>query len=386
MRKYNIEQLEVINSNEKHIAVIAGAGSGKTSVLVERIKRLTKTSVKILALTFTRKAAYEMQRRINDLNVDVFTFDSLCYQILNDTNINIVTDNIPFSKKEILSFNLYDVNLKIGKPPNKYLDYVLYKKEHNSYDFNDIEYEVLKVLSKKNIEYDYIFIDEFQDTNELQFKIFKRLLENSNASTIVVGDPDQSIYRFRGANNLLINKYISSLKAKVIVLKTNYRSDIKIINCANNLIKNNNNRYEKSLAGNTKDLGQVEFRFFNTEILEYNYIIDVYEKIKKEFKSYAILFRNHEQGYYYKNYFFNDKSISVLSIHESKGLEFDVVFLIGVNNDVLPSKRENTIFELEEERRLMFVAVTRAKKRIYISSNTRKSEFIKEMKIGKERK
>lgn len=183
---------------------------------------------------------------------------------------------------------------------------------------------------------------------------------------------------------MIIYDYVKYYQAKLIKLEDNYRSSKEIIDSANKLISRNNIRIKKNLLFKSKKNGEVYKMFFTNEIMEYNYIVSTYEKIKSKYKTFAILFRNHEQGYIYKKHFYKSyENIEILSIHESKGLEFDVVFLIGINKSVLPSNFENTNLEIEEERRLMFVAVTRAKYSLYISSNNSASKFIKELKIRK---
>ncbi|VEU79589.1 ATP-dependent helicase [Haploplasma axanthum] len=383
MRKYSDEQLAAINSKSKHTAVIAGAGSGKTTVLIQRIKKLLDDNVissEILAITFTKKAAIEMRERLKNNDVLIKTFDSFCYQLLNDKTIKFVEDNINFSSKEILSFSLYDINLKQGLKPKRYDDYEKYKNENSILDFNDLEYKALEIIKNKKITYNYILIDEFQDTNSLQYQIFISLI-NKNTQTFVVGDPDQSIYGFRGADFTIINKFIKKYDSSVIILKNNYRSTNEIVKSANSLIDFNVNRISKKLSVIKKEVGMIKYYGFNNDIEEYRFIINMYLSIKVEYQTFAILFRNHEQGFLYKKYFYNNHEVSVLSIHESKGLEFDVVFLIGLNKNTFPSIINNQNLEIEEERRLMFVAVTRAKTRLYLTSSNKKSKFIKELKI-----
>lgn len=399
MRKFSDEQILAIETKYLHTAVIAGAGSGKTTVLIERINEILKSNTSpedILAITFTRKAASEMVERVGNKNVNIKTFDAFCYDlVINHFGEGIrIIERSPFTETEITRFNNYDVNMKRGLKPQKYDDYVLYKSENNLYDFNDIELMALELIKKNNISFKYILIDEFQDTNELQYLIFKELI-NNDTKTFVVGDPDQSIYGFRGANFQIIAKYINDYEAKTLILSNNYRSTKEILNKANNLIVNNKQRIEKELIPYTKDVGRVEIRKFHNETFEFEYVIRNYEQLKNNYKSFAILYRNNFQGNLYKRHFRNETNDNVLitTIHQSKGLEFDVVFIVGVNEKILPADRITKVSELEEERRLFFVAITRAKKLLFISSSTnssfagvnmnhKPSKFIRELNVS----
>src|SRR5690606_10072304 len=150
------EQLNAINTNFDHTAVIAGAGSGKTTVLIARINQILEENTEanqILAITFTRKAATEMIERINNQNVLIKTFDAFCYDLVVNylkEDINIL-ENSPFNETEITKFNNYDVNLRKGVKPLKYDDYVLYKQTNKLYDFNDLEYLALDIIKERNI-------------------------------------------------------------------------------------------------------------------------------------------------------------------------------------------------------------------------------------------
>ena len=398
MDRFSNEQLAAIKTTNAHTAVIAGAGSGKTTVLIARINEILKegTSAKdVLAITFTRKAATEMVERIENKDVNIKTFDAFCYDlVLTHLNENIrILDTSPFTEVDINKFNIYDVNNKDGAKPLKYDDYVKFKKENDLYDFNDIEYLALDLIKKHNIKYEHVLIDEFQDTNELQYLVFKELIKN-NSKSFVVGDPDQSIYGFRGAKFQIIAKYINEFSAKTLILSNNYRSTKEILEKANNLIVNNKQRIEKELVPVTKDTGRVDIRKFYNENFEFEYVVKNYEELKDQYKTFAILYRNNFQGNIYRRYFQNkNENILITTIHQSKGLEFDVVFLVGVNEKILPAERITKVSEMEEERRLFFVAITRAKRLLFISSSTnsniagvnmyhKPSKFIRELKVS----
>lgn len=374
------EQLKIINNTDSHLAVIAGAGTGKTTILTKKIQKLITDGInptEILAITFTKKAANEMVKRIKNSNVRVSTFDAYCYNLINkELNINIIEDNIPFFRKEVLSFHLYDANLKNGLKPRNYDKYVSYKKQNNFHDFNDIAYLSMPKLSSHH--FSHILVDEFQDTNELQLKVLKTLI-TKDVKSFIVGDPDQSIYRFRGAKKEVFNDYINKYQASVLTLSFNYRSNKKIINAANNLIKYNKKRIKKLLISKRTLEGGIYFYSFKEQQAETDFII--HEISKYHNKTIAILYRNHSMAYELRIKLYDSiNSINLLSIHEAKGLEFDVVFLIGLNKDIFPSYNIKQISYLEEERRLMFVALTRAKLHLYlITKKHHESLFIKEI-------
>lgn len=381
MIKLSDEQVKIIESNEKHLAIIAGAGTGKTTVLTKKIVNLIERGIDpktILAITFTKKAAIEMQKRIKNHLVKVMTFDSYCYNLIkHDKQINIIEDNIPFYRKDVLSFHLYDANLKKDKLPKGYLEYVFYKNKYNYLDFNDIEYLALSYLKDEN--YNYILVDEFQDTNMLQLLILKKLIKPTT-KTIVVGDPDQSIYGFRGAKSDVFNEYINFYHAKILTLTNNYRSYKKIIAGANSIISYNEKRIKKNLVPHLKFQGQIIVRSYSTEEDEAKYVYSKILKEEEKTKSIAVLYRNHSMAYELKLLLKNhNKQINLLTVHEAKGLEFDVVFIIGLNNNVFPSRLTNKKATIEEDRRLMFVAVTRAKYKLYLTFNKQQSLFINEM-------
>lgn len=381
MINLSLEQQKIIASKDKHLAIIAGAGTGKTTVLTKKIVNLIENGVSpsaILAITFTKKAANEMKSRVKNNLVNIMTFDSYCYNLIKSDNIiNIIEDNVPFYKKDMLSFHLYDANLKTGIIPKSYQEYQLYKNENNLLDFNDIEFLALKYL--KSECYEYILVDEYQDTNMLQLEILKKLIK-SNTKTIVVGDPDQSIYGFRGAKSDVFGEYIKTYNAKILSLTNNYRSYNKIIKCANNLISYNKMRIRKNLVPHLKSDGKVFINEFFNEEEEAKYVLLKIEELQYKYKSIAVLYRNHNMSYELK-LLLKESSLKVdlLTIHEAKGLEFDIVFIIGLNETSFPSRIINKEEVIEEERRLMFVAVTRAKYELYLTFNNKASLFIKEM-------
>ena len=300
--KLNDKQKEAVMHVDGPCLVLAGAGSGKTKVLTERIVNLINNGVSpynILAITFTNKAAREMRERVyNSIEEEankifIGTFHSLGLKIVrenasvigysnnvtildrDDVNtlikrfmkeLNLDTEHYPvksilnkisFAKNEGLSPEEFD---KFAKAPLDMAACKVYKmyesalKRSNSVDFDDLLILPLRifkkdksVLEKYQEHFKYILVDEYQDTNMVQYDMCK-LLASKYRNLFVVGDMDQSIYSFRFANYMnVINFEKDNKDAKVIVLDENYRSTNNILNAANDVIKNNKERKEKNL-------------------------------------------------------------------------------------------------------------------------------------------
>lgn len=382
----NEMQKKVVYTQEPFLFLLAGAGSGKTRVVIERIKYLLKRGVKkhtILALTFTHKAAKEMQTRIGDEDLAIHTFHQFCLQELKkDTKYDykiFIEDEHRFTKSELLDIQVYKNSYFKTKKPKIYDSYQTYLKNYQLKDFDDILIDYYKLINSKNkvSRLAYIFVDEFQDTNHLQYMILKSLIYKET-KVLCVGDPDQSIYRFRGAEPKIINQFIKDYQAKVRMLTINYRSNATIIKHANRIIKRNYRNLKKDLLPFNKQTNQI-----------YSYVFmhlkDEANTIENMIKSYilkgikpreiAVLYRNNYRSYHLKNHFkmsefsYYDESnlmnqnhhIHMLTIHQAKGLEFEVVIILGLESNIFPSFQTHQKKVLEEERRLMFVAMTRAK-------------------------
>lgn len=309
----NPVQRKAVNDTEGAILVIAGAGSGKTRVLTARICHLIETGVSpynILAITFTNKAANEMKERIETAlgtsDIWTSTFHSMCARILRmdadkigyDKDFSIYTEQESdrVVKRVCADYSAADPKKKgeylwhisraktLAMSPSEYYQaikdddrdantvaqiYTRYDEELkkcNCLDFDDLLLKTVElfekcpdVLEKYQRRFRYINVDEFQDTNKLQYRIVKMLAEESG-NLFVVGDEDQSIYSWRGAeirNILDFNKDFPN--AKVYKLEQNYRSTTSILKAANNVIKNNANRNEKVLWSEIADDDSVEY-------------------------------------------------------------------------------------------------------------------------------
>jgi len=296
----NKKQLEATKTLEGPVIIIAGAGSGKTRVLTHRIAYLISEGIpvdNILAITFTNKAANEMRERVVDLvgehEMWISTFHSMCVRILRrhihhldyDNNFSIIDEDDRKSIiKKIMKDNNIDINLSIRQIVNLinrlkhnlevegYFDdtieklditfnkYEEYLKENNLLDFEDLLLKTVilfqqykKVLKIYQEQFQYILVDEYQDTNDIQNDLIM-MLGAKNKNIFLVGDEDQSIYKFRGANYKNLRNFEKKFpKAKVILLEQNYRSTQNILSAANKVIDNNKSKHKKKLWTDNED-------------------------------------------------------------------------------------------------------------------------------------
>lgn len=335
LKGLNEQQKEAVLHKDGPCLVIAGAGSGKTKVLTTRIAYLISLGIpsyKILAITFTNKAAREMKERLELLapnngsfvgtfhsfglrilrenyqhvglesNFSILDSDdvlSVIRKIMKDLNISkeecapsYIRNRISFIKNEMMS--TVDIENYFNSDPEKiaylvYKEYIQVLKKNNSVDFDDLlrlPVELFtknkEILSYYQERYPYILIDEYQDTNEVQYKLTK-LLGNTNGNLFVVGDPDQSIYMFRGANYKNILNFENDYKeTKVIALEENYRSTKMILDAANSVIKNNKDRKEKNLKSNKVLGAKINYLRSNDEKHEVSLCIEEIRKLLDE--------------------------------------------------------------------------------------------------------
>ena len=353
----NDKQYEAVVNTEGPCLVIAGAGSGKTKVLTHKIAYLMREKdVKpwdILAITFTNKAANEMKARVENLVGDVArdmwigTFHSICVRILRrqidrigfDTSFIIfdTSDQKTLIKQIIKAQNLDDklysdrsVLYEISNAKNEMLEpdsyrarakgdfrkekiaeiYDIYQrklKENNAIDFDDIINFTIKILLENpdlleyySNKFEYVLVDEYQDTNKAQFTLVT-LLASKFGNITVVGDNDQGIYSFRGADITNILNFEKDFPGtKIIKLEQNYRCTQNILKVANEVIKNNETKYEKKLW-TSNDVGSLPKVFKgDNEYDEANYIVKQINTLKVEeyykYSDFAILYRMNSQS------------------------------------------------------------------------------------------
>ena len=489
LKKFNDEQKQAIISKEKNILCIAGAGSGKTTVLVKKIEFLKKfkniNEKKILAITFTRKAKEEMKKRLEELeikNIYVETFNSFCEKILKKFETKIYSRHtrvISFKEKiQILNFAIKKTNTNFELLKDDYfnkkqlkektkdelffifindiftiLDFYkntniinknesvnhFYEKEKNYHrkQISKTIYNILKIVEKelqnKNLrdfsdqildtlhffeknkelipKFEFLLIDEFQDLNLPQFKLVK-LLNPENI--FAVGDPRQAIYGWRGSDIKFILNFPKEFKnTQIIPLKKNYRSTEKIVALFNLCIKKlklndlestnkNENNYENNISNNSIFLQE-----FNSEQLERIFVLEAIKNSKNKRKEifvlartnkilnkYVELFRNNGIDYIIKSEEeYNTKQeakenqVTLATVHSIKGMEAKEVYIVNSNNLSFPNKatdnfvlslikKENYYDKEEEELRLFYVALSRAKEKLIITYTGKPTKFI----------
>ena len=498
----NEAQREAVTETEGCIRVIAGAGSGKTRALTHRfaylVNELGVMPGGILCVTFTNKAANEMRQRIHLMTGDndtgyINTFHGFCVNILQEDSHAIsypksfmVIDNADIDDMlkliyEERGLSLRDktfgqardmfemrkcvtepgyfldmVKLPVDKLREKYLaatevndilfyGYLYQERKTFSVDYNDLiilslyifqEHPDIALKWQKRLE--YIMIDEFQDIDPLQYRLME-VLESYHRNLFIVGDPDQTIYTWRGANvRYLLDFDQHFAGTKTIMMMENYRSTPEILSVANSLIEKNKLRMEKALVPK-RNLGIRRMKALEDyqernggslyEALQANVedelfhgtgakdFIEMIEKFAASYhdqtisevltailqtSGYETMLRTEgsqerldnlaelKQSVYdyettageetdldsylrsvamYSNMDLRDQTdrVKLMTVHTAKGLEFPYVFLCGMSEGIFPSRKIRTLESMEEERRLAFVAVTRAEKGLYIS-------------------
>ena len=353
----NREQQEAVLHVDGPLLILAGAGSGKTRVLTYRIAHLIDecgvNPWNILAITFTNKAAGEMRERVDKIvgygseSIWVSTFHSTCVRILRryidrlgyDTNFTIydtedqktvmksvcqklqldsklykermLLNVISHAKDEYISPNEFLLEAKGDfrqeKIAQAYVEYQKELKKNNALDFDDLIMKTVElfqncpdVLEYYQNRFRYIMVDEYQDTNTVQFK-FISTLARQYRNLCVVGDDDQSIYKFRGANirNILDFEKVFP-DAKVVKLEQNYRSTQNILNAANGVIANNRGRKEKELWTENEQGEPILFQQFQNGYEEAEYVSgEISKKVRKgeaEYQDFAVLYRTNAQS------------------------------------------------------------------------------------------
>ena len=463
LAEYNDAQKKAIISNNKNILCVAGAGSGKTTVLTKRIEFLVRyKSVKpekILAITFTRKARKQMMQKLAKAGIQkckVETFNSFCEKILKKheslvydkpTRVTTYKDKVIAINKALKTIdidmnnaiNIYFSDSQIKNKSSEQLartfmndcffvrDYLKSKNEniedikHDKYlvskDSFELIYGVTKFIDaymKKNglrdfmdqlldalelyktnpeliPDFEHVLVDEFQDVNSLQVE-FLDLLKKKNL--FCVGDPRQSIFGWRGSDISFINDFEENHEdAETIMLTKNYRSDKKIVNIMNKSIRKMNLPDLKSeINGDHK----VALIGFENEITEFEFIaqsilssetqreeIFVLARMNKQLNELSDFFKTKEIPHILKN----DEAVSDLeehkgkvvlaTVHSIKGLEAETVYVCGCTSLYFPCKgSEHPFLEMikvdeydkeEEERRLFYVAISRAKKNLIMT-------------------
>ena len=393
----NKEQQEAVQCTEGPLLILAGAGSGKTRVLTYRIAHLIEdcgvNPWNILAITFTNKAAGEMRERVDRIvgygseSVWVSTFHSACVRILRryidrlgyDTNFTIydtedqktvmkdvcrrleldsklykeraVLSVISNAKNEYISPNEFQLQVRgdfrMEKMAQAYLEYQKELKKNNALDFDDLLVKTVElfqscpdVLESYQERFRYIMVDEYQDTNTVQFKLIS-ILAKKYHNLCVVGDDDQSIYKFRGANikNILDFEEVFP-DAKVVKLEQNYRSTKHILDTANAVIAHNRGRKEKALWTENGEGEPVFFQQFQTGYDEAEYVAgEIRKKVRNgeaEYKDFAVLYRTNAQSRLFEEKFLYAnipyKLIGGVNFYSRKEIKDVLAYLKTIDN------------------------------------------------------
>ena len=355
LSRLNKEQQEAVKHMEGPLLILAGAGSGKTTMMTHRIAYMLEKGVSpynILAVTFTNKAAGEMKDRIESLTggtrgMWVMTFHAMCVRILrnhgdvlgfkNGFSIYDESDKKALLKRIVkdlkIDEKIYPVSYlgsvissckEAEEDPDDYIDnnsmnfkaetvakvYARYMEDlqqNNAMDFDDLLWNAVKlfeassdVLSYYQQRFKYIMVDEYQDTNYLQYKLIHALAEKSH-NLCVVGDDDQCIYQWRGADIRNILDFEKDFpETKVIKLEQNYRSDANILDLANSVIANNRNRKAKELWTDRNEGSKITYRRLEDEQREAWYVGGEIQRLHDKegipFNDMAILYRKNAQS------------------------------------------------------------------------------------------
>jgi len=376
------QQQKVINSPlDQHMSIIACAGSGKTTTLINRIAFLINNKVhptSIILTTFTRDAAKDMTKKLEkkigkDNGVYVGTMDSLGLYFLRQYDA------------------LEDGMMNVGEFALHFLSFLRTNDQRKLF------------FSSKQ----YLFVDEFQDINELQFNIINEFYKN-NVIIIGVGDDAQNIYTFRGSNVKYIKDFKKIFNAEQYFLTHNFRSTHEIVAVANECIEKAHFCIPKKMipqAGFSGEKPEVRF-FFNPDD-QAEFILNKIYELKKSFPLEEIcilcpinqmLYKIEERALICNipisvidnkaenvgNNGIKKGRVTLCTIHKSKGLEWDIVFVIGMNDEIFPAEKD--MEKVEEARRLFYVATTRARKLLYytftpIGKSRKVSRFIGELPL-----
>lgn len=442
------EQKKSILLEEDSCLLIAGAGSGKTLTIIGKLKYLVNVKKynpkRILCISFTNTITNELRESIyKELNVDieVMTFHKLGIKILKENNIKFKIVNnqklveiikkqlkkIPLEKikvyfkndDEMISIietfiNLYKaenckdfctIKEEIKKEKNRfirqknsfmieiiekiYLIYEKYLEKNLEIDFNDMINEASKLLKEEYLypKYDYIIVDEYQDTSYSKYILLKELKEKNNCPIFAVGDDWQAIYRFTGCNIDIFTKFNRYFKYSYITkIQNTYRNPQQLIDIAGNFIMKNPYQIKKQLKANKTIKRPIKIFLYEKEI-EFKNLLN---QIPKGRRNILILGRNNNDITNLKIDIPNN--FKYLTVHKSKGLECETAIIINLKDSMMgfPNKiiddpiykyiLKKDLYPYEEERRLFYVALTRTKNEVYLFvPKNNKSIFVEEL-------
>lgn len=406
---FTLEQLSVIQHSPGNTVVFASPGSGKTTVLTHHLASLLLANKlspsQVMAVTFTRQAATDLKRRLIQVSgfhsralesIQTGTFHAQVFRFLLQTQPDIPVLLSPQEQYHLLTravrkAGLHQVSmhrwqsaltkLKSAWPPlpgqgpmaEVYRHYEDLKNQSHRWDFDDIllrfcEKYCLSEKEKPDADIRYLLVDEFQDTNPVQSAILQYFSRNLGVPVFVVGDDDQSIYGFRGASPIWLLEFHDTYRpAAGFHLSANFRSDRQIVQHASALIEHNQQRTFKHLRVVSQQDGVCVTMAHQDEESEAAAVLSILAAEVKTGASVAVLARTRRQlTPIWKLAHDTFQGLQYRTFHDAKGKEWDHVHLLGCVelNPYLPNHVQAT--DIEEERRLMYVAMTRARHSLYL--------------------
>ncbi len=451
----NDRQRQAVDAPNGPLLVLAGAGTGKTRVITARIARLIHDGLaaeRILSVTFTRKAANEMRLRVRSLlgsradGLTVCTFHALGLRIMQEHHRSTSENGTLRVLMESEQRRIIGDALRVdgsGHDVDRVLSAISRAKNHGvghdefrrkaDNDFQqavaaaysryqaalaragliDVDdmilhpVELLESAADVRSRYQYrwtcVLIDEYQDTNEGQDRLASLIL-GQEPNLCVVGDDDQSIYSFRGADVERIRNFSGRYPGvRAVTLESNYRSRIPIVALANAVISRAAKRWPKRLSAETGPGAPVEWTILADEKEELRFVAEQVRACSAwaNWSAIAVLVRSHKLAAAFLREFrqhgipcatgtADTGGVAVMTLHQSKGLEFPVVFLPIMEDGILPhGSAEGDPEAIEEERRLCYVGITRARERLFITSAERRNErpalrspFLSDVPVG----
>ena len=454
----NDEQRAAVTASPGPLCVLAGPGTGKTLVLTRRAAWLIREGLarpeNVFAVTFTRQAASEMASRLNGLlpfrpeagRAHVSTFHALGLRIITEhegQEIKILDEEerLQAVKKaaEGSKFKAPDLLNRISMMKQGLVDpvdaddatlavaYTRYEEilaHLKAMDFDDMVVRAVGLLEKNadvawRSRIQHLLVDEYQDVNLAQYRLTRLLTVGDNPDIMVIGDPDQAIYGFRGADSAYFQQFQEDFpQAKIVALTENYRNSETILKAAAGTIQRNPAPQRARLKSNRRGAAKVATAVLATPAAEAEYVVWRIEQLlggashfaldsgrvenhrngELSLGDIAILYRLHqladpvvealhraglpiqqagvETGKETDSLDFSAESISLLTMHAAKGLEFEVVFVIGLEEGLVPYEPPaKAPADINEERRLFFVALTRARRELVLTRSKKRTLF-----------
>lgn len=367
------------NDSIAALQLVAGAGSGKTTTLIEAVEQCNQSYLpasEITMITFTRKAAHEMQLRLAARNLSVkycSTMHALAYKHFlkntsrkyriiknSDAIINSIARKLLPQYSHIPAIALLKSSLVAQEEIDKiYSQYHEYKQNNAFIDFEDMITHATSLLQNaRDTGFKVVFVDEFQDTSPIQIEFLKAMKPEK---LFVVGDDWQSIYKFRGADvNISLNFTDDFNKSKRLFLTENFRSQKHVVKLGNRIIKLSSSFIKKKLNAHHPKQKKPAIYFLPvydrlTDMVAY--FAERLAEITRQYKV-TILVRTNYIRKLLENHL--NEAVNILTIHSAKGLEFDHVIVFGIAENIMPHRWAS----YDEEVRLLYVAATRAKHRL----------------------